>query len=234
MQQLLIIALGGSAGAVTRFLVANGIYAVLGRSFPYATLFINVSGSFLIGFLTELLLQRFPLADSYRAGLLIGFLGAYTTFSTFALETFYLFETGNHTKAVLNILLSVLLCVAACGFGLIAGRLLFVHDQHPWAGQSVPHLVVAPGFIVAFLLAIASEIVFEQINATPELRTASVVLLLGALIMTSTFWLALNLTPSPVGFHGLSSLFVTTTLLGVIVVWCGSWLGHWLWQRFLG
>jgi CrcB protein len=58
MHPIIAIALGGSAGAITRFLVANGIYTTLGRDFPHATLFINVSGSFLMGFLTELLLQR--------------------------------------------------------------------------------------------------------------------------------------------------------------------------------
>lgn len=72
MSQLIAIALG----AVTRFLVANGIYAVLGRGFPYGTLFVNVSGSFLMGFLTALLmLQRFVYAAEYRALILIVFFG---------------------------------------------------------------------------------------------------------------------------------------------------------------
>jgi len=106
MNQLIAIALGGSLGAVTRFLVANGIYALLGRGFPYGTLFVNVSGSFMMGFLTALLmLQRFVYTAEYRAAILIGFLGAYTTFSTFALETFYLFEESNLLKAFFEHLL---------------------------------------------------------------------------------------------------------------------------------
>ena len=76
MHQLIAIALGGSAGAVVRFLVASGIYGWLGRGFPYGTLFVNVSGSFLMGLLTELMLQRFAVAAEYRAAVLVGFLGA--------------------------------------------------------------------------------------------------------------------------------------------------------------
>lgn len=87
MNQIIAIALGGSVDAVTRFLVANGIYAWLSRSFPHGTLFVNVSGSFLMGFLTALMLQRFAVAMEYRAAILVGFLGAYTTFSTFELES---------------------------------------------------------------------------------------------------------------------------------------------------
>ena len=67
MNQLIAIALGGSLGAVARFWVANGIYAWLGRSFPFGTLFVNVSGSFLMGFLTALLMQRLMVAVEYRA-----------------------------------------------------------------------------------------------------------------------------------------------------------------------
>lgn len=126
MKELIAIALG----AVTRFLVANGIYAVLGRNFPHGTLFVNVSGSFLMGLLTQLMLQRFAMSVEYRAAILVGFLGAYTTFSTFALETLYLLEEGSLLKAFLNIFLSAVLCLAGawsalCRYGASAGRRLF-------------------------------------------------------------------------------------------------------------
>ena len=95
MNQLIAIAAGGSIGALARFWVANAIYDLLGRGFPHGTLLVNVSGSFLMGLLTELMLQRFALTAEYRAAILVGFLGAYTTFSTFAIETLYLFEQGD-------------------------------------------------------------------------------------------------------------------------------------------
>ena len=92
MAQLLAIALGGSLGAVTRFLAANSVSGWLGREFPHGTLFVNVFGSFLMGLLSELLLLRFAVAAEYQAAVLVGFLGAFTTFSTFALETLRLYQ----------------------------------------------------------------------------------------------------------------------------------------------
>ncbi|MDP3840813.1 MAG: CrcB family protein [Methylococcales bacterium] len=91
MNQLIVVALGGACGAITRFLVSSGIYQWLGRDFPYGTLVVNVIGSFLMGLLTEgLILHRISIGMEYRAAILIGFIGAFTTFSTFSLETFYL------------------------------------------------------------------------------------------------------------------------------------------------
>ena len=88
MNQLISIALGGACGAVVRFLMSSGLYQWLGRGFPYGTLAVNVVGSFLIGLLTEaLILQRIAIAVEYRAAILVGFIGAFTTFSTFSLET---------------------------------------------------------------------------------------------------------------------------------------------------
>ena len=86
MNQLIVVAFGGAAGAVVRFLVSTGIYQWLGRDFPFGTLVVNVVGSFLIGLLTEaLILQRIAIGVEYRAAILIGFIGEFTTFSTFSL-----------------------------------------------------------------------------------------------------------------------------------------------------
>ncbi|MEY3280632.1 MAG: hypothetical protein RL674_617, partial [Pseudomonadota bacterium] len=112
MNQLIVIAIGGAFGAVMRFLVSTGLYQWIGRGFPYGTLLVNVIGSFLIGLLSEtLVLQRVTIALDYRAAILVGFIGAFTTFSTFSLETFYLIEQGQFSKAVLNILISVSSCL---------------------------------------------------------------------------------------------------------------------------
>jgi CrcB protein len=230
MKELIAIALGGSLGAVSRFLVANGIYAVLGRSFPMGTMFVNVTGSFLIGLLTQLMLQRFAMAVEYRAAILVGFLGAYTTFSTFALETLYLFEEGSLLKAFLNIFLSVVLCLAGVWFGLIWGRTIFMNDIYPWLGHELPYADMALGFVTAFLLAILAEFAFLRMNFTPELRAVVLILLLGVLTISSTLWLAFKLSEIRLEFQGLLSIFAINALFGVAMVWLGTFVGNWLWQ----
>lgn len=118
MTQILAIAAGGSIGAVMRYLVSTGIYSWFGRGFPYGTLVVNVLGSLLMGLLYELFLQRLSVSPEVRAVLLIGFLGAFTTFSTFSIETINLIEQGDLIKAIINILASVILCVLAAWCGL--------------------------------------------------------------------------------------------------------------------
>jgi CrcB protein len=230
MKELIAIALGGSLGAVTRFLVANGIYAVLGRSFPHGTLFVNVSGSFLMGLLTQLMLQRFAMSVEYRAAILVGFLGAYTTFSTFALETLYLFEEGSLLKAFLNIFLSAVLCLAAVWFGLVWGRTIFTNDIYPWLGHGLPYADMALTLVAAFLLAMLAEFALLRINFTPELRAVVYILLLGVLTISSTLWLAFKLSEIRFELHGLLSIFAINALFGVAVVWLGTLVGNWLWQ----
>jgi len=124
VQQLLAIAGGGALGAVLRFGMSNAVYRILGREFPYGTLAVNVLGSLLMGFLFVMLVERLAISAEWRAALLVGLLGAFTTFSTFSFETLALFESGEPVKAMTNIALSVFLCLAATWLGLSLGRQL--------------------------------------------------------------------------------------------------------------
>jgi len=122
MNQLFIIAAGGALGAVLRFLVSNSVYSITGRDFPYGTLTVNVLGSLLIGIIYVILVERLAFAVEWRMFLIIGVLGAFTTFSTFSMETLQLIESGEHLKALLNMLISVSLCVLATWVGVIGFR----------------------------------------------------------------------------------------------------------------
>ena len=124
MMQVMAIAIGGASGALLRFWTSQGVHLLFGRSFPFGTLAVNVIGSFLMGILTVYLLERTQLSPEWRAALLIGLLGAFTTFSTFSIETLNLLEQGEQLKALMNVVLSVGLCLVATGLGLLIGRQL--------------------------------------------------------------------------------------------------------------
>ncbi len=233
MKQLLAIALGGSLGAVSRFLISEAIYGVLGRAFPHGTLFVNVSGSFLMAFLTTLMLQRFSVAVEYRAAIFIGFFGAYTTFSTFALETVNLFEENSFIKAFLNIFLSIVLCLVAVWLGLLCGRTLSSNNIYPWLGHGISYRDMLLGLVATCLLATSMELTFLQINASAQLRIIVLILLLGLLTIFSTLWLTFKLAEIKLEFYGLLSIFAINALCGVAMVWLGISLGNWLWQNAL-
>lgn len=122
LKQLLMIAAGGAAGSLMRFLLSNGVHRVAGRDFPYGTLSVNVLGSLLMGVLYIVLIERASVGAEWRALLLVGFLGAFTTFSTFSIETLNLLENGELIKAGTNVVLSVFLCILAAWSGVIVGR----------------------------------------------------------------------------------------------------------------
>jgi CrcB protein len=124
MQNILIIGIGGFLGAVTRYGVGLWVGQKWGKIFPLGTFFINVSGSFLIGFLMALFTERLMLNPQWRMFLVIGFLGAYTTFSTFEYETGALLRDSEWLIASLNVVLSVFVGFIALKLGEGAARIL--------------------------------------------------------------------------------------------------------------
>ncbi len=122
MTQLLIVGAGGAFGAIGRYWLSIWVYSLTGRAFPWGTLAVNLLGSLLMGFLAVWLLERMTLSDEMRALLMVGFLGSFTTFSTFALETLLLLEQGSVARAGLNIAVSVVTCIAAAWVGTLIAK----------------------------------------------------------------------------------------------------------------
>lgn len=100
------VAIGGAFGAVARYLLNISPLSNIFQTFPIATFFINVSGSFLIGFLLIIFTEKFPASENMRLAVVVGFLGAYTTFSTFEFETFALVREKQLSTAILYVSLS--------------------------------------------------------------------------------------------------------------------------------
>jgi len=120
--QTLAVAVGGASGAMLRFWTNHWVRAWLGSSFPVATLLVNVSGSFMLGFLTAYLLDNSSWPVWLRVAMGAGVMGALTTFSTFSLETVLLFQQDEPFKAGLNILLNLTVCLGAVWLGLQLAR----------------------------------------------------------------------------------------------------------------
>lgn len=112
------VALGGASGASLRFYISQLVLNWLGKGFPFATLVVNITGSFVMGTLYQLIEHELLDIHIHRTLLGIGFLGAFTTFSTFSLDTLLLLQQGDVLKAGINVLLNVSLCIAAAGLGL--------------------------------------------------------------------------------------------------------------------
>ena len=124
MSVYIAIAIGGSLGAIARYWFQTSAHQWLGFGFPYGTLSVNILGSLLMGFLSVLLVSRFEVSEAVRVGLLVGFLGSFTTFSTFAMDTLQLTESGAILKATSYILLSVLCCIIGAWAGLLTAKQL--------------------------------------------------------------------------------------------------------------
>ena len=120
------IAIGGAAGAIARYLVSRGVNVTVNHPFPLGTLAVNATGSLLIGFLF-VLFDRAGASQETRLLWITGFLGAYTTFSSYSLETARLFMEGKHGLAVANFALNNALCLACVFAGIALSRAVFRH-----------------------------------------------------------------------------------------------------------
>jgi CrcB protein len=121
--QYLVISLGGILGANARYILGTWIAGRYGTSFPYGTLVINISGSFVIGLFLTLIAERFVLHPHWRLFFAVGFLGAYTTFSTFSYESVVLIQNGAWRLGLVNMVGSVVLGPIAVVAGMAVARL---------------------------------------------------------------------------------------------------------------
>ena len=124
MKYLVFIALGGASGAVSRYLLADWVHRFWAGAFPLGTLVVNMLGSFVIGILYVLIVERQLVHADWRGVLMVGFLGAFTTFSTFSLETIALFEAGHAVQAAGYMVGSAIVCVAMAGLAMQLTRTL--------------------------------------------------------------------------------------------------------------
>lgn len=125
MKHLVLIAIGGASGALCRHWMVLLVNGFANSRFPFGTLAVNLIGSFLIGVMYVLITERLALHPDWRSVLMVGFLGAFTTFSTFSLETIALLENGQLLYAGLYVLFSLLLCIVAAGAAVALTRMAF-------------------------------------------------------------------------------------------------------------
>lgn len=119
---LALVGAGGFLGAIARFAIASWVGQKWGRSFPLGTFFVNVSGSFFIGLLMTLFAEKFIVNPQWRLLLVVGFLGAYTTFSTFEYETGGLIKDGEWFIALMNVVFSVIAGFIALKVGEVIAK----------------------------------------------------------------------------------------------------------------
>ncbi|MDB4451200.1 fluoride efflux transporter CrcB [Pseudomonadales bacterium] len=121
---LLMVAVGGSLGAVLRYLVTLWSIQKFGDGFPWGTLLVNIVGAFFVGLMIALLQERTLLNPYWRPLVVVGALGSLTTFSMFSVEMLQFIERGNWALALAYMLSSVIICVALVAFGLQLGKLI--------------------------------------------------------------------------------------------------------------
>lgn len=124
MRDILFLGLAGALGALSRHWLSSAVYALLGREYPWGTTTVNVLGSFLFGLAWVLTCDAGAVPPQARALILVGFLGSFTTFSTYIFETHLLFQEGKRLKPILNLFVQNLISLSALSCGFLLGRMI--------------------------------------------------------------------------------------------------------------
>jgi fluoride exporter len=124
MQRALLISLGGAIGTLLRYLTAVAAARWLGGDFPYSTLIVNLTGSFLIGVVQALGAEALMIPNDARLFLTTGVMGGLTTYSAFSYETVRLMQVGAWSEATINVVVTTVMCLALCLLGVSVGRML--------------------------------------------------------------------------------------------------------------
>ena len=127
MSKYLVIALGGAVGAIARYVLGSFITARVESGFPWGTFVINVTGSFIIGFFLTLISEQITVDPRWRLAIAVGFVGAYTTFSTFEYEVLRLIEEGSFSTGLMYVTMSLLI-----GFLAVWGGSITARELTPW------------------------------------------------------------------------------------------------------
>jgi len=122
---LIYIVIGGGIGALLRYFSSQFVNNLYNKNFSLGTVFVNCVGALLIGFLINIF-DMFGINSKFKLLIITGFLGGYTTFSTYSLETVNYFINGNIKYGILNILLNNILCILFVLFGLWLNKIIFV------------------------------------------------------------------------------------------------------------
>ena len=120
--KILFIGAGGFLGAVSRYIVARVSMFIFGNSIPYGTFLVNVLGSFILGYFYIVSVERVFIPDHLKMAISIGFLGAFTTFSTFSVESLMLFEDGAYMWGIINLFANIFFSLTAAYIGIHIAR----------------------------------------------------------------------------------------------------------------
>ncbi len=124
MEEMIAVLLGGALGSLLRFLVSRWVNELMHKGFPWGILTVNVLGSFIMGIAAGLFLSTNMVGPFWRSAVLVGFLGGFTTFSSFSIDTVNLFQSGQFIAATANIVVTVFCCLGATLIGLMISKVI--------------------------------------------------------------------------------------------------------------